>query len=118
MTPVAWAVKYPDGRIDCELVGTQREVEWWCSTDEGRAAGRQATALYTAELFDCATILRTHDRGDGRRMWVTESVWLYPGQVLAVVEDLREVAQSEEPRHHTPEVGGSTPPLATEQEQA
>ena len=45
MTPVAWAVQMPDGRIDHELVGTQREVEWWCGTDEGRAAGRRPVAL-------------------------------------------------------------------------
>ena len=48
MTPVAWAVQMPDGRIDHELVGTQREVEWWCGTDEGRAAGRQPVALFLA----------------------------------------------------------------------
>jgi hypothetical protein len=36
----------PDGRIDHELVGTQREVEWWCGTDEGRAAGRRQVSLY------------------------------------------------------------------------
>jgi len=46
MTPVAWAVQMPDGRIDHELVGTQREVEWWCSSDEGRAAGRRPAALF------------------------------------------------------------------------
>lgn len=46
MTPAAWAVQLPDGRIDHELVGTQREVEWWCSTDEGRAAGRRPAALF------------------------------------------------------------------------
>ena len=41
MTPIAWAVQLPDGRIDHELVGTRLMVEWWCSTDEGRASGRR-----------------------------------------------------------------------------
>jgi hypothetical protein len=50
MTPIAWAVQLPDGRIDHELVGTQREVEWWCSTDEGRVAGRRSVALYLREV--------------------------------------------------------------------
>lgn len=50
MTPVAWAVQTPDGRIDHELVGTRSEVEWWCSTDEGRAAGRRPVALYMREV--------------------------------------------------------------------
>lgn len=46
MNPVAWAVQLPDGRIDRELVGTQHEVECWCGTDEGRAAGRRPAALF------------------------------------------------------------------------
>jgi hypothetical protein len=94
MTPALWAVMTPDGRIDHELVGTQHEVEWWCSTDEGRAAGRRPVALFTAAPEQPAVtlepdILAQYTRDDGERQWVDIGTWLYPGAVLMYDQDPR-----------------------------
>lgn len=63
MTPVAWAVQLPDGRIDHELVGTQREVDWWCGTDEGRAAGRRPAPLFLSTPAKSGTPARWYVLG-------------------------------------------------------
>jgi hypothetical protein len=90
MTPIAWAVQLPDGRIDHELVGTQREVAWWCGTDEGRAAGRRPTALFLSPAGPGAPdILAEYTRDDGERQWVEMGVWLHPGEVVAHMDDWR-----------------------------
>ena len=94
MTPALWAVQLPDGRIDHELVGTQRDVEWWCSTDDGRAAGRRPVALYrqtsVAGLLRDADVLAEYTRSDSRREWVNVGVWLHPGEVVALMDDWRQ----------------------------
>ena len=114
MTPAAWAVQYPDGRIDHELVGTQREVEWWCSTDEGRAAGRRSVALFLAPAdAEAADILAEYPPSGFGRQWVEVGAWMHPGDVIALLDDWREVAQMVEPRSNLPEVAGSSPALAS-----
>lgn len=90
MTPIAWAVQLPDGRIDCELVGTQREVEWWCSTDEGRAAGRHPAALFLSAAVPADAVIEVlaqNRRTDGRREWSSVGAWLHPGQSIAVLTE-------------------------------
>ena len=117
-----------------------------------------------------ADILAEYTRSDGRRQWADVGAWLYPGDVIALLDDSRmagrwyvlgvhgdatvcvdlaearriaaqhdwlfpghrphravrmavveqigsEVAQSAEHRVHTPEAAGSSPALATHQEQ-
>lgn len=122
MNPIAWAVQYPDGSIDYELVGTQRAVEWWCSTDEGRAAGRRPVRLFIDPIeqpvvtFE-VTILAEYTLGTGRRQHVHVAADLYPGDVVATLKDWRtnkrEVAQLEEQRPHKPPDAGSSPAFAT-----
>ena len=74
-----------------------------------------------ADLLDGADILESNERTDGRRQWVEIGAYLQPGDVAAVMDDWRpdqrEVAQPEEHRVHTPEAAGSSPALATHQEQ-
>ncbi len=175
MTPAAWAVQLTDGRIDYELVGPQRQVEWWCSSDEGRAAGRRPVPLFIHAPAQPAVtlepdILAEYTRDDGRRQHVHVAADLYRGDVVTVMEDPRmsgrwyvlgvhgdatvcvdqaeairiaaehdrlfpghrphravrmavveqicsEVAQSAEQRPHKPQGAGSSPALATNQEQ-
>jgi hypothetical protein len=68
-----------------------------------------------------AEILAEYTLGTGRRQHVHIAVDLYPGDVVAVVHDWRtdkrEVAQSAEQRPHKPQGAGSSPALATDQEQ-
>jgi len=51
-------------------------------------------ALRIADLLDGATVLHENDRFDDRRMWVSESTWLQPKQVLAVVDDWRQEGET------------------------
>jgi hypothetical protein len=94
MEPVAWAVQYPDGKIDYELVGTKTEVEWWCASDEGRAAGRHPVKLFLEEIKQPvvtldAHILAEYTLGTGRRQRVNLAADLYPGDVVILTDDFR-----------------------------
>jgi len=121
MTPSLWAVQTPDGRIDHELVGPRREVDWWCSTDEGRAAGRRPVTLHVLPK-GLALKLRRAVEGVMAHQWSHNSIAMHALTQLVDAANATadaidsEVAQSVEPGFHSPQVGGSIPPLATNEE--
>ena len=45
--PVAWAC-FKNGELQTELVGTEADVDFWCSSDEPEMQGMGKGALYTA----------------------------------------------------------------------
>lgn len=122
MTPVAWAVQTPDGRIHYELVSTREDVEWWCGMDEGRAAGWRPVALHV--LPDgLALQLRRAVEGVMAHQWSHNSIAMHDLTRLVDAADAAadaidsEVAQMVEPRPHSPGGAGSSLALAPEQEE-
>jgi len=51
-------------------------------------------ALRIADLLDGADILEANERTDGRRQWVEIGAYLQPGDVVAVIDDWRQEAET------------------------